>query len=111
MAYTKKITIQEYTETQDTIGNTVQTWATLISPWAKVEENTNGKEYYEAAQINSENDVVFKIRYTKSLESKLSSELRIVYQSAYYDIKSIGGLSERAPEITIRAAIINGGAR
>ncbi|MBQ6250171.1 phage head closure protein [Ruminococcus sp.] len=111
MAYTKKIEIQHYTESQDEIGNDGMLWAVLIRAWAKIEENASGKEYYEAAQTNSENDVVFKIRYTKALENKLTSELRISYRGALYDIKSIGGLAERAPELTIRTVLLNGGVR
>ena len=111
MAYTKKIEVQQYTESQDNIGNDKQTWTALCTLWAKIGENATGKEYFAAAQTNSENDIVFKVRYTKALENKLTSELRIVYNGAYFDIKSIGGLVERAPELTIRAVLLNGGAR
>lgn len=111
MAYTKKIEIQQYTETQDDIGNTVKEWITIFSPWAKIEENATGKEYYEAAQINSENDVVFKTRYSRILEGKLTSELRVRYRDAYYDIKHIGGIEEHSPEVVIRTVKLNGGVR
>lgn len=109
--YNKKIEIQHSTETKDAIRNVKKTWSKLIQPWAKVEESGKGKEYYEAAQTNSESDVVFKIRYTKALENKLTSELRVLYNGAYYDIKSIGGLVERAQEITIRTVLLNGGSK
>ena len=111
MAYTKKIEVQQYTESQDKIGNDKQTWTTLCTLWSKIEENTKGKEYYAAAQTNSENDIIFKVRYTKALENKLTSELRIVYNGAKFDIKSIGGLVERAPELAIRTVLHNGGVR
>lgn len=111
MAYTKKIEIQNYTETQDSIGNVVQTWAVLYSPWSKIEENATGKEYYEAAQTNSENDVIFKVRYSQKLEGKLTSELRIKYKNTYYDVKHIDGLEEHSLELVIRTVKLNGGAR
>lgn len=110
-AYNKKIEIQQCTETKDAVRNIKRTWSVLIRPWVKIEESGAGKEYYAAAQTNSESDVVFKIRYTKALENKLASELRVLYNGAYYDIKSIGGLVERAQEITIRTVLLNGGAR
>ena len=111
MAYNKKIEIQEYTEETDTIGNHVKTWKTLFTPWSQIVEEGRGRKYYEAAQTNSENDVVFKIRYSSALENKLTSELRLKYNNAYYDIKYIGGLSERARELTIRTVLHNGGTR
>jgi SPP1 family predicted phage head-tail adaptor len=111
MAYNKKIEIQYYSESQDEIGNDVQEWTKLISPWAEIIEEGNGRKYYEAAQTNSENDVIFRIRYTSLLENKLTSQLRIRYKDAYYDIKYIGGLSEQSKELTIRTVLHNGGVR
>ncbi len=111
MAYNKKIEIQHYAETQDDVGNNILAWTTLFTPWADIVEDGNGRKYYEAAQINSESDVVFKIRYTSLLVNKLTSELRIKYKDAIYDIKYIGGLVERARELTIRTVLHNGGAR
>lgn len=110
MAYTKKIEIQRYTESEDEIGNTEEVWETLFEPWAKVEES-GGKEYYAAAQTNSQNDVVFRIRYSSKLEGMLTSELRIVFRGVVYDVKHISGLSERAPELAIRTELLNGGKR
>lgn len=111
MAYTKKIEIQYYTEMQDTIGNDSQKWETLYTPWAKIEENATGKEFYEAAQTNSENDVIFKVRYSRMLEGKLTSELRIKYKNAYYDVKHMDGIEEHSLEVTIRTVKLNGGVR
>lgn len=110
MAYTKKIEIQQYTETEDAIGNQVQTWTALFYPWAEISTAT-GKEYYAAAQVNSENDVIFKIRYSSCMAGKLSSELRILYNGKYYDIKRIDDVNEQHRQYVIRAALINGGAR
>lgn len=111
MAYTKKIEIQYYTETQDAIGNDEQTWTTLYTPWAKIEENATGKEYYEAAQTNSENDVVFKVRYSSKLEDKLTSELRVKYKNTYYNVKHMDGIEEHSLEVAIRTVKLNGGVR
>lgn len=111
MAYTKKIEIQQHIEAQDTIGNDTYEWETLYSPWAKIEENATGKEYYEAAQTNSENDVIFKVRYSSKLEGKLTSELRIKYKNAYYDVKHMDGMEEHSLEVTIRTVKLNGGVR
>lgn len=111
MAYTKKIEIQQYTESQDAIGNIDQAWTALYSPWAKIEENATGKEYYDAAQTNSENDVIFKVRYSRLLEDKLTSQLRVKYKNAYYDVKHMDGIEEHSLEVAIRTVKLNGGVR
>ena len=110
MAYNKKIEIQCYDESQDALGNVIQDWHTLFRPWAEITTST-AKEYYEAAQVNSENDLVFKVRYSSVLAGKLSSELRIVYNGLIYDIKRIEDTNEQHRQFVIRAAQINGGVR
>lgn len=108
MAYNKKIEIQYYTEEQDDIGNDIPVWTTLFRPWAEV-NCTGGKEYYAAAQVNSENDMLFKIRYSSCMEGKLPSELRIVYKGLIYDVKHIDDFMEQHRELIIRAEQLNGG--
>ena len=93
------------------IGNIDQTWTALYNPWANVEENATGKEYYDAAQTNSQNDVIFKVRYSSVLEGKLTSELRIKYKNAYYNVKHMDGIEEHSLEVAIRTVKLNGGAR
>ena len=108
MAYTKKIEIQEYTETTDEIGNSISEWTTLFKPWAEV-NCVGGKEYYAAAEVNSENDMTFKIRYSKKLSDKLTSEIRIVYNSKIYDVKHIEDHMEQHRQLIIRAKELNRG--
>lgn len=110
MAYTKKIEIQHFTVMEDTVGNHVQSWETLFCPWAEISTAT-GKEYYAAAQVNSENDVVFKIRYSSCMADKLSSELRILYNGKYYDVKRIDDVNEQHRQFVIRTTLRNGGVR
>lgn len=110
MAYNKRITIQEYTETEDTVGNTVKTWQTVFKPWAEI-MTLVGKEYYAAAQVNSENDTVFKIRYSSCIAHKLSSELRVKYNDSFYDIKHIDDVNEQHRQFVIRTVMRNGGLR
>ncbi len=110
MAYTKKIEIQHFTEMEDTVGNHVQSWETFFCPWAEINTAT-AKEYYAAAQVNSENDVVFKIRYSSILVGKLTSEVRIVYKGLIYDVKRIEDINEQHRQFAIRAVQLNGGVR
>lgn len=108
MAYNKKIEIQYYSENQDEIGNDIPQWTTLIRPWAEV-NCTGGREYYAAAQVNSENDMIFKIRYSSCMAGKLTSDLRIVYNGLIYNVKHIDDFMEQHRELVIRARQLNGG--
>ena len=106
MAYNKKIEIQIMTESQDDIGQDVPAWDTLFSPWTEI-STLKGREYYAAAQTNSEKDVIFKIRYSRQLADKLSSELRLIYNGYIYDITDINDINEMHRTFEIRAKMLN----
>lgn len=111
MAYTKKIEIQLLSDDEtDDIGQPLNGWQTVFTPWAEV-DCVGGKEYYAAAQSNSENDMIFKIRYSKLIADKLTSELRIIYNGIIYDVKHIDDRKQLHREFVIRAQQLNGGVR
>lgn len=109
MAYDKKIEVQLLTETEDEIKQQITSWETFFRPWAEI-KCTGGREYYAAAQVNSENDVTFKIRRSKKFDGKLTSELRIVYGGIIYNVVHIE-LNEQRRELIIRARQLNGEVR
>lgn len=109
MAYDKKIEVQLLTETEDEIKQQITGWETFFRPWAEIKYN-GGREYYAAAQVNSENDVTFKIRRSKKLDGKLTSELRIVYGGIVYNVVHIEP-NEQRRELIIRARQLNGEVR
>lgn len=106
MAYTKKIEIQVLAEVTDEIGQRIPGWETIFRPWASI-SSTIGKEYYEAAQVNSEDDKVFKVRYSRKIAGYLTSQIRIVYAGEVYDVKSVGDYQEQHRELVFRAVNIN----
>lgn len=110
MAYNKKIEVQLLMETEDEIKQQITGWKMFFRPWANI-KCTGGKEYYAAAQTNSENDMIFRIRYTKMLIRKLTSELRIVYDGIIYNIIHIEDVNEQHREFIIRARQLNGEVR
>lgn len=110
MAYNKKIEIQALVSGKDRIGNDRAVWQTIFRPWAEV-NCVGGKEYYAAAQVNAQDDMVFKIRYTKKLSGKKAPDVRIVYKGDTYDVKHIDDYMEQHRELVIRAQLLNGGAR
>lgn len=107
MAYNKKIEVQILTETEDEIKQQITGWATFFRPWAEV-KCTGGREYYAAAQVNSENDMTFKIRWSRKIAGKLTSELRIVYDGIIYNVVHIEDVNEQHRELVIRARQLNG---
>ena len=108
MAYNKKITVQALSESRDSIGQDIQTWTAVGSFWAEI-KTYGGKEYFAAAQVNSENDVLFKVRFSRLLSGYLSSQLRVIYQSCAYDVKSAVDVNQQHRIIEIRSRILNGG--
>lgn len=110
MAYNKKIEMQLLTETEDEIKQQITGWETFFRPWAEV-RCTGGREYYAAAQVNSENDMTFKIRWSKKVAGKLTSELRIVYGGITYNVVHIEDVNEQHRELIIRARQLNGEVR
>lgn len=110
MAYNKKIEVQLLTETEDEIKQQITGWVTFFRPWAEV-KCTGGREYYAAAQVNSENDMMFKIRWSRKIAGKLTSELRIVYSGIIYNVVHIEDVNEQHRELIIRARQLNGEVR
>lgn len=110
MTYNKKIEVQLLTETRDEIGQQITGWDTVFSPWAEV-KCSGGREYYAAAQVNSENDMTFRIRWSGKIAGKLTSELRIVYGGIIYNVVHIEDVNERHREFVIRARQLNGEVR
>lgn len=110
MAYNKKIEVQILKEKEDEIKQRITGWEMFFRPWAEV-KCTGGREYYAAAQVNSENDMRFKIRWSKKIAGKLTSELRIVYGGIIYNVVHIEDVNEQHRELIIRARQLNGEVR
>ena len=109
MVFNKKITIQLLSETQDAIGQDVQTWTDIGSFWADTSSASGGmKEYYAAAQVSSNNEKLFKVRYSRLLAGFLSSQLRILYGGLVYDVKHIEDVKDQHRTFEIRAENRNG---
>lgn len=110
MAYNKKIEVKLLTETEDEIRQQITGWNTFFKPWAEI-KCTGGREYYAAAQVNYENDMTFRIRWSRKIAGKLTSELRIVYGGIVYNVVHIEDVNEQHRELVIRARQLNGEVR
>lgn len=107
MIYNKKITFQILSDHEDNIGNQIPQWSDFFTAWANVNAVT-GREYYSACQVNSENDVIFKIRYSKKIADFNSTEVRILYNDKIFDVKHIEDYQEQHKQLTFRTVVKNG---
>lgn len=89
-----RITIQQKTTIVDQDGIPTETWAEFATVWASVEP-LRGREYFQAAAVNAENMVRFRIRYRAGIRP----DMRIQYDSRIFSINSVIDVDERHTEI------------
>ncbi|MBK8773118.1 MAG: phage head closure protein [Rhizobiales bacterium] len=58
----QRITLQAPSASVDSLGQRVETWATVVALWANVQP-LRGREFFAAGAINSEAQVRVRIRY------------------------------------------------
>jgi SPP1 family predicted phage head-tail adaptor len=94
-----KVTIEQLTETQDSLGAVIESWSTVVTTRALVEP-LSGREYFTAKQVNSEAKYKLKLRYQAALSS-LNTKMRVVWGAVVFDIDSIPSLLEPGSDIVI----------
>ena len=82
-------------------GIPTERWETAFSCWCGVEP-LSGREFWEAAAVNRENEVRFMIRYRKDV----SPEMRIRLGGTVYDITSILDRNNRHEALEILARTV-----
>lgn len=82
-------------------GISKERWETAFTCWCGVEP-LSGREFWEAAAINRENEVRFTIRYRKDV----SAEMRIRLDGTVYDITSILDKNNRHEALEILARTV-----
>ena len=83
-----RITIQENTVAVDSIGNHKDVWKDVGTFWATPVMN-GGSEESSAGTTDSSEDIDFTIRYTKMLDGKDSTKIRVQFSNATYNVTSI----------------------
>ena len=82
-------------------GISKERWDTAFTCWCGVEP-LSGREFWEAAAINRENEVRFTIRYRKGI----SAEMRIRLDATVYDVTSILDKNNRHEALEILARTV-----
>jgi SPP1 family predicted phage head-tail adaptor len=78
------VTIESPTKTQDSTGSVVQSWATFDTVRAAIEP-ISGREFFSAAQVQSNVNTRIRIRYIDDVTPKM----RVAHGSDYYDIQAV----------------------
>lgn len=84
-----RLTVQHEVPKTDGNGHPYKEWQDFVKIWA-AKRGLSGREYYAAAAVESETDVVFTVRYSNKT-SQITSDMRIIEGSDAerpYNIKS-----------------------
>ena len=89
-----RVDIQQRSGTLDTFGQAVQTWTTLFTVWASIED-ISGKELLASMAINSEISTHIYIRY----RAGITAANRVLYQGTAYNIQAVVDATGRKREL------------
>ena len=101
-AYREPVVIEKNSYTQDEIGNQVEVWKEHYKGYAYM-NNLSGTEYWEAAQTQSQNTVIFVLRYHPQIADMNTREYRIVHGGKAFNITSIDNVQYKNETVKIRA--------
>ena len=81
------VIIQRATTTQGDYGEPIETWATIVETWARIEQLA-GKERFAALQVQADVDHRITVRYQSAIDGLVPRD-RVIWGSRIYDIKSV----------------------
>ena len=91
-----RITLQELVTGQDEAGQPVQEWQDVATVWAAVEP-LRGREYWAAAQVQSEVTTRIRIRY----RSGVRPDMRVLYGGRVFNVTAVIDPEERHMELQL----------
>ncbi len=86
----ERFTIESGTESADSEGQPVTTWATFATVWARA-EFLSGRELEAMQKINSEISVRFTVHYRADVTEKM----RVSWRSKYWNIHAIQATEDK----------------
>lgn len=101
-AYRQPIEVRKSSFEEDDIGNQKKVWTKYFKGYAYM-NNLSGSEYWEAAQTQAQNTVMFIMRYHPLLEAMNTKEYCLVHRGKEYNITSIDNVQYKNEIIKIRA--------
>jgi len=97
--HNRRIIIERPTLTDDSYGEPIESFATYVARWAQVDASI-GKESFNGYQEQNEYPVKFTVRYD-SLTKAVTEDMRVNFESKYYDIEAIVNYNHENREIHI----------
>lgn len=101
----QRITIQKSSSVKDKNGNHILSWQDYYS-CAAYANNLSGKEYWEAAQMNAENEIYFLIRYCREVKEMDTEHYRIVFRGQLYNITLIDNIQYQNKILKFRVSLV-----
>ena len=101
-AYRETVIIEKNSFKTDDIGNQVSIWKEYYKGYAYM-NNLSGSEYWEAAQTQAQNTVMFILRYHPLMDTMNTKEFRMIHHEKVYNIISIDNVQYKNETIKIRA--------
>lgn len=99
----ERIIIQKSSTEKDGNGNHTEVWTDYYKCHAYV-NNLSGKEYWAAAEVNAQDEVVFIIRYCKKVSGLTSDRYRILFGGSIYNISFVDNVQYTNKTLKLRAA-------
>ena len=103
-AYREPVIIEKSGYTEDDIGNQIPGWIVYYKGYAYM-NNLSGAEYWEAAQTQAENTVMFIMRYHPKFATMNTKEYRLLHRGNEYNITSIDNVQYKNETVKIRATV------
>lgn len=96
---TKKITIQQTSQSQSGTGMVTDTWTTYCERYAAI-RTMGGREGLIAAQVFGQRTVKFILDYD-SLVGSITTKMRISWNSRTFDIVDVENIDEENREVVL----------
>jgi head-tail adaptor len=90
------VTLQSNTPSQDTIGGTVDSWATFAEWWCEL-SMVSGGEAFRGRAVHASADTVAVGRYLP----EVTAQMRLVHGSRTFDVLSVNNVDERGIELRL----------
>lgn len=87
----------------DPDGYPTEMWSTTATVWAAVEPIA-GREYFQAAAVQAQNQTRFTMRYRK-----LTPDMRLQHDGQDYGVKSVLNLGGRYVWLQVMAEVVTSG--
>lgn len=101
-AYREPVLVEKSGYTEDSLGNQKAVWTEYYKGYAYM-NNLSGAEYWEAAQTQAQNTVMFILRYHPLLAAMDTRGYRLMHRGREYNITSIDNVQYKNETLKIRA--------